>query len=807
MSKSPLSSRVIRRSLDSFYTANLLWAVYGICTYGALYTGMLLSLGMSQAQIGLIMAVPLVSLPVQIIGAVLQQRYFNRKRFWVTSLSFHLLTFALLALLVAVWPVLPPATAVPIFAGVLILSYIGFQLHRPMALAWQTEIVPDRDVSVFWNRLTVQALVASVAAGFVMGWVADKLGRDNRMTFVYIVAICLLFGALSLRVISRVPDPDPDPRTDGGIFKSIMTVLKNSNFRRLSAIFSIQSMSAWLCYAFIFVHLQRNMGFTMLQMQILGAVSCTVSFAAGRLFGIVGKHYGRKPVLLICTLGKIIEFFLWGVMRPGDHWLDLAVRQVTTSILGDWATLPTGFASAVPVFILGGFVSVGIASMQLAFMRNIGTKHNQALAISLFLAISGGAGGVVAAMSGWFSNLLATPEFGPDGLRQIAGGLGLTPFNILALAGAVGYVICAFFIRFLREDGAVPTMHVVRMLLANNPVRGVYHAQSLGNSLTEATRMDILSHARGGLVESELVRGLYSCSSQVRDGTMRNLASIGAEMEAVVAEELVKLLAMPELGLQVEAAKALGRSRYKPALPQLVAFFDNEATNLATASIYAVGLIGDKSVLPDLRRVLELEEALPVEKAQAAESLSRLCNPDDARLIFSAFTQNTNPVLLTQCLVSICRCMEDGAHVYKFFEAEFRNPGTLTVSLFESIAQRWQSLNIDTMVDSLDGGRLHEIATSAISPAIEFCLPCVRSPDLSQTDFLKSQFLENGSFRDERLEGSDYVATSLWLQLRLWGYLEYAEGDQDRFVLLTILFLCDRLAKRLDPKHPRTPLG
>ncbi len=807
MSKSPLSSRVIRRSLDSFYKANVLWAVYGICTYGALYTGMLLSLGMSQAQIGLFAAVPMVTLPVQIIGAVLQQRYFNRKRFWVVALSFYLLMFALLALLVAVWPVLKPATAVLLFAGILTLAYIGFQLHRPVQLAWQTDIVPDRDVSVFWNRLTAQGMVASVAAGFVMGWVADKLGRDNRMTFVYILGFSLFFAAMSLRINSRVPDPDPDPRADGGILKSIMTVLKNSNFRRLSAIFSIQSISGWLCAAFIFVHLQRTMGFTMVQMQILAGISCTVSFAAGRLFGIVGKHYGRKPVLLICTLVKSIEFILWGAMRPGDHWLDLAVRQASTSILGDWASLPVGFAGAIPVFILGGFVNVGIASMQLAFMRNIGTRHNQTLAISLFLSLSGVVGGVVAAMSGWFFKLLATPGFGPDGLRHLAGGLGLTPFNILALAGAVGYAICAFFIRFLREDGAAPTMHVVRMLLANNPVRGVYHAQSLANSLTEATRMDILSHARGGLVEGELVRGLYSCSSQVRDGAMRNLASMGVEMEVAVAEELVKILGLPELGLQVEAAKALGRNRYKPALPQLIAFFDNADANLAAASIYAVGLIGDKSVLPDLRRVLELEEALPVEKAQAAESLSRLCDPSDARLIFSAFTQNTNPVLLTQCLVSICRCMEDGPHVYKVFEAEFRNPGTLIVSLFESIAQRWQGLDIDTMVDSLDGGRFHEVATSAISPAIEFCLPCARPPDVAPTNFLKSQFLENGSFRDDRLEGDDYVATSLWLQLRLWAYLEYAEGDQDRFVLLTILFLSDRLAKRLDPKHPRARLG
>lgn len=802
MSKSPLSSRIIRRSLDSFYVSNVLWAVYGLCTYGALYTGMLLSLGMSQTQIGWIMSVPMFTLPVQIAGAVLQQRYFNRKKFWVTALSSYLFMFALLALLVAFWPQIPVAAAVPAYLFVLVLANICFQLHRPVQLAWQSEMVPERETSVFWNRLTAQGMVSGVVAGFAMGWVADKLGRDSRMTFVSIIAVCMIFSLASMRINAKVPDPDPEPRSEGGLLKSILLVVRNSNFIRLSAVFSLLSVAGWLCCAFIFVHMQRTMGFTMVQMQVLGGISCAVSFAAGRLFEIVGKHYGRKPVLVICTLVKSLEFILWGTMIPGDHWLDVVVRNASTFVLGDWVALPEGFASVIPVFVLGGFVNVGIASMQMAFMRNIGPRQNQTLAISLFFSLSGVVGGVVAALSGFLFNLLDTPGFGPDALRRLVGGFGLTPFNILALAGAGVYLIAAVFMRYLREDGAAPTMQVVRMLLANNPVRGVYHAQTLSNSLTEATRMNVLSHARGGLVEGEIVRDLYSCSSQIRDGAMLGITGSGAEIDKLAAEELIKLLGLPELGMRVEAARALGRCRYKPALPHLVALFDNEDTDLSTASIYAAGLMGDKSILPEIRRVLS-EDWLPVEKAWAAEAISRMCDHGEARLVFAAFTLNANPVLLNQCLVSLCRCMADGQQVHKVFEDEVRNPGLRTVSLFNSIAQRCKGLDADAMTERLDAMRYHDVATSVISPLLEFCLPCIRAETVSETDFLKSQFAENGSFKDARIEGGDYVATSLWLQLRLWSYLEYDAGEQDRFVLLTILFLCDRLSKRLDPRQPR----
>lgn len=135
MPQTPLSSRVIRASLDAFHRSNILWAAFGICTYGALYTGMLLSLGMSQKQIGLMMSLPLLTLPVQIAGAVLQQRYFNRKKFWVSALSFYLSMFALMAALVAAWPALPAGAATGFFIAVLLLANVGFQLHRPVQLA------------------------------------------------------------------------------------------------------------------------------------------------------------------------------------------------------------------------------------------------------------------------------------------------------------------------------------------------------------------------------------------------------------------------------------------------------------------------------------------------------------------------------------------------------------------------------------------------------------------------------------------------------------------------------------------------
>jgi hypothetical protein len=102
MSKLPMSSRVVRKSLSAFYKAHVYWMFYSVCTAGALYTGMLLSLGMNQKQIGWIMSLPMFMLPMQIVGAVLQQKYFHRQKFWLTTRVVFLAMYVLMALLVAV---------------------------------------------------------------------------------------------------------------------------------------------------------------------------------------------------------------------------------------------------------------------------------------------------------------------------------------------------------------------------------------------------------------------------------------------------------------------------------------------------------------------------------------------------------------------------------------------------------------------------------------------------------------------------------------------------------------------------------
>ena len=99
MSQPNIPPRLIRRYMNYMIVAALIWCFFGAVVSGPLQAGLLLSLQLSKAQIGFVMSLSLLFLPMQMIGALLQQRFFHRKRFWFWCILVHYSSFLGIALL------------------------------------------------------------------------------------------------------------------------------------------------------------------------------------------------------------------------------------------------------------------------------------------------------------------------------------------------------------------------------------------------------------------------------------------------------------------------------------------------------------------------------------------------------------------------------------------------------------------------------------------------------------------------------------------------------------------------------------
>ena len=78
------SARQYQKNMNWLLAPIPFWSIFSTATTGSLLGGLLLALHFSEKQIGYAMSLTLICLPMQLIGSLIQPRFFNRKLFWET---------------------------------------------------------------------------------------------------------------------------------------------------------------------------------------------------------------------------------------------------------------------------------------------------------------------------------------------------------------------------------------------------------------------------------------------------------------------------------------------------------------------------------------------------------------------------------------------------------------------------------------------------------------------------------------------------------------------------------------------------
>lgn len=777
-----LTGRQVRRCINLLYAGMASWSVFGAAVTGSLLTGLLLSLKMSNQQIAVVMSLTLWFLPMQMLGSLLQARFFHRQKFWLSFAFIHYTAFLVLALMAWFWGSLPAAAAALVFMIIFALSHASAQLTGSITLAWQGEIIPPRESNSFWTKRTSIQMVSTMLSGIALGFLADLLGRDKSTTYAVILVIGVLFAWFSLFLHTFIPDPTPYSEDKVNLRDIFHSIIAEKNFRQLALFFSVQSFAAWTMCGFIFVYLQRNMNFSQGAIQILLSASYIVSFFAAFLFKFFGNRYGRKPLLIICTVLKCGEFIVWGSLLPGNNWLDqLGLHGLLTLGL-DTSFIPPGFIGALPVFIIGGFINIGLTSGQLSLLTSIGKKNTQSFMIAFFFMLVGLAGAVSSSFSGSLYNLIEASS-----LPQT---YGLNTFNILALIGAAGYLLSTFFIFRYQEHGAAPTATVVRSLFGHNPFRAIYHAHVLGTPLSELQRADTIRQARGGLINNQLLLGLRSPSALVRDSAIQNIAGSGDQLDHELELELIALLDSVKLGMRQQAANTLGKLRNRKALNPLLAGSISTDPDFANACIYALGHLPSPETITVMREIL-LDHNRLDNWAAAAETLSRISTFQDAEVIFMAYENESEWILSRQCLLSLCRVMcTDNKQIQKYFDGEENQPGSQIELLLRNLTARQQlPMTFDDAITRYEQNKLADLLESILLAEL---------PAWNITADTLEQLFINGTsrFRCTALDAMDFRAIRFRLRLKLWSYLRFEGNEPDTLKMLAALILTS-----LDASH------
>lgn len=797
-----LPPRMARRYMNHMVICAVIWCGFNACINGPIFAGLVDALDLTDPQIGLVMSFASMCLPLQLVGSLIQPRFFRRKVFYVSCTFIYYSCYLVLALLTAFWTNLSATTAVLLFMGIYAVCMGMVQLGAAIGNAWNGEIIPVRESTAFWNRRSGAVLIFTMIFGLIVGRCVDIMGKDDLDTYVILLIVGTVFGYFSMYNFLIMPDRDTRNDMTGSPIAQIKEVLVSPHFRALLGFFMMGTIAVSICSSFYFVFLLKNMGFSMVSIQILTIAGSLAGIAGAFFFRIVGARYGNKPVLAFCTVMKAVEFllctFMWfpggGILDTYGNWL----LQQSFGMAGiTFTALDAGFFMVLPSFLVAGFFNTGRDASMMALMTSTGPRHLRSTSIAILQSILGVCGFTVMSLSGFVYQYLNEQTWLED--------IGFEAYNVLTFGTAIVFLLSMFTLRYLKEDDAKPTGDMIRSLISGNPIRTIYQAHMLSQPIGEQFRTRKLRQIHSNMIADEVIQGLYSPSSRVRDSALLNLSTTEGEVSTAVTDELIRILSLPELGLQATAAQTLGRLRVRKSVPELIKHFKTPDLAMAQSCIFAAGLIGDVTAAPPLREILA-DSRYHDRWLHAAEALSRLGTGDFrcTKDVFRVLSFEGYIVMRQQILISLARLiMHDKNSAYIVFDSENRRPGSEMERLFKQLSLHpvWRTFlpdrkaDFDAWMAAYDAGDYISCVQQILPLELALYGVVPENPEQAPQEFL-SQLFVRGGMRVKDLEADTYEANNLWLQLKLWVELKFDTDGSDRFLLLLVLIAASELLPR-----------
>jgi len=761
------SQRNINKSIKYILISTVIWSVFFVATTGATLSGLQITLKLSNIQIGIMTSMLMLFLPLQIVGAIIQERYFNRKNFCEGLLLIGYSSFLLIMILLANWTKMTEQSAIFIFIALFALSQATAQLQVSPWFSWMGDLVPKQENNNFWTKRGSYSQVAILVSSIVLGLLIDHFGKTNINTYKYMMLLAFIAGITSLALLHMAKDvKSKQEKSTISLYKKIRIIWRDKQTKILITVASIQSFFVFFCVPFTFIYLQESLNFSMLQVQILGAIACISAFLSAYLFRIIGNKYGRKPVLIICYFMKFFELMLWMTLFPGS-----------------------GFTHAAIVFILAGFVNIGIANSTLSLITSVSNRRTRSIAVALFFSIPGLIGFISSNFSGVLLNFFESTNFVE--VTRFSG------YNVLAAIGSLGYIISAFIFVKFKETGSISTTTVVRILLTNNPIRSIVHAQILSNPVPEKNRISTLNKATSNIISQELIDDLYNPSSRVRESAVDTISRMKTTPEPAVYNELIKTLDIPSLGIQSEAAKALGYQKIKEAIPHLYEHIHDGDTSLAFSCIYALGLIGSKEVVDKLASLLN-NNKFSVLWPEIVETLGKISDYKYVEIMFHIYKNEYNWTLKKQELIAIIRvfCENKREAIYSTFEKETRKPASVMdrqVKLAINKIGNTQN-HSDEIMHALDYGKYLESLELFIMDILEhYQQPLLGKTSHEQAVKLGELFRPDGILKTYPIFNSNKNTKIFAIILYMWAEIKCFPTDFNRFTYLACILLIQQM--------------
>jgi len=342
-----VGGKPLRRALRTVTTAWMFGVVWMSCISGSQMTLFGRLLGFSDLDFGILGSLPFAATFAQLVAAVLIERTGVRKYRFIYYAAIH----RMLWLVVGAVPLLlkPGRAAIATFLAVYTVSNILGQMAMPPWQTWMADLIPRRIRGRYLADRRIWTLPIQIFSVLVAGLILDQntvAGAPMTIaaqpallvTISALFAIGAVFGTIDVLLFLRVREIVSPPllrpsaarrkrwvSLTSGVsetFGAIRAAFTDRVFRNYALYGATIAFSMTVGGQFFWLNALENLGYSKLGANavflVCGAVT---SLLTARLWGRLIDSWGRRPILILATVGVVFSPAGWFLIPPGRMFL------------------------------------------------------------------------------------------------------------------------------------------------------------------------------------------------------------------------------------------------------------------------------------------------------------------------------------------------------------------------------------------------------------------------------------------------------------------------------------------------------
>lgn len=305
----PAANSVNYKALRNGHYEAVSTTIFANLIAGPYLTGYLLHLGSNAGQIGFITAIPLLMNAVLvIISAFLMEKYTNRYRTAMVTLTFHRTLLCACGLIPFV---VSSEWWVPTFIAMyIVLCFFGSLSSTPFTTLFADMVPTDMRARYFGIRFTLTGAAASLTL-LAAGWMLDRVSQTTGFALLYTMGAIL--AVINMIHLFRYPKIPYTPTGNGLSLKYLYKPFRDKSFIK-----SILFVSFWIMAQGSTISLFSYVMLDIMSIKyewvgISNTLLAIVSIAAYAIWGKLNTRWSNRRLLLWVFPINAVAVMLWGI--------------------------------------------------------------------------------------------------------------------------------------------------------------------------------------------------------------------------------------------------------------------------------------------------------------------------------------------------------------------------------------------------------------------------------------------------------------------------------------------------------------